>query len=134
MRVVNLVFNRIGNSFSAMIEYDKFNIQITDSVMFSVYDTSVEVMGISVDVDCPLKIYLNIGGSRTDITFDNDRVYIENLWNFIPSEEGFLSDNSELLFLSGTDKNLSAYLKEGKLFIPQEEFLKSVAKFVIKKM
>ncbi|MDQ7055102.1 MAG: hypothetical protein Q9M89_00780 [Persephonella sp.] len=133
MKVVNLVFNRVGNSFSAILEYPEFNLQITDEVRFTVKGTSFEISGVSVDISYPLEVYLNAGNRKVGIFFNNSNVHVGDFWELFPSEEGFISGNSEMVFISGIDEMLSRYLKDGSLLIPQEDFFKILSVFITRR-
>ncbi|MBK3331888.1 hypothetical protein GWK41_02250 [Persephonella atlantica] len=132
MRVVNLVFNRIGNSFSALLDYPDFQIQIIDEVKFCIDNHCVEISGVSVDTNIPLTVELTINDRKTVVFFYKDRADINNHLKLVPLDEGFVIKDDRIIFTAGMDRELSGYLRRDSLIIPSENFFKVLSQIMIK--
>ncbi|WP_293445252.1 hypothetical protein [Persephonella sp.] len=133
MKVQNLVFNRLGNNVSVLIEYPDINIQILDQISFNLRGLDFEVSSISIENNS-LKAVMSIKSDKQNkkisFLFTEKELIIDQLGSFLPSEEGFTGKikNPEILFKAGVDPEITTLFSEDQLFIPQKDFFKSIAK------
>ena len=133
MKVQNLIFNRLGNNISILIEYPERNIQIWDHISFKLKGFSFEISSICIDENDSLKIVMEIISGKKDkkveFFFTEKKLFIDQLGTFLPVEEGFKGNvqNSEILFKSGMNPDLRSLFSDDQLFIPQKDFFKTVA-------
>ncbi len=132
MIVQNIVFNRLGNSFSAMIEYERETIQIWDDVKFC-NDVSYEIISVCLEND--FKVYLKVGTKNAEVVFDKTGFSVKN-FHFDVLEGFFIhkTENPEILFkFSLSEFQFIKTAKEGsslKIFIPEKNFFKGIAEFL----
>ncbi len=132
MKVINLVFNRIGNSFSVLLDYPDFQIQIIDEVKFRINNYCVEISGVSVDANFPLTVELTINDRKTAVFFHSNHIDVNNNFKLIPSDEGFVIKDDRIIFTAGMDRELSGYLRKDSLKIPSENFFKVLSQIMMK--
>jgi len=136
MKVQNIVFNRLGNNISILIEYQDKNIQILDQICFNINDFSFEVSSICFDENTPLNIVMNaVSNSKRfniQFLFTQKELLIEPLGVFIPEENGFKGKvkNTEIFFKAGMNPDIQRLLTGNHLFLPQDNFFKTVAYLV----
>ncbi|WP_457636361.1 hypothetical protein [Persephonella sp.] len=133
MKVQNIVFNRIGNNVSVLIEYPNVNIQILDQISFNLRGFNFEVSSICVDNNSFKAVMSIISGKenkKISFIFTQKELIIDQLGSFLPSEEGFTGkvQRPEILFKAGVDPEITTLFSEDQLFIPQKDFFKTVAK------
>ncbi len=137
MKVQNIVFNRLGNNISLLIEYPDRNIQIWDQVRFKLKGFSFEISSLCVEKDS-LKIVMSIisvkENKKVSFVFTEKELLIDQIGMFLPSEEGFIGkiQNVEILFKAGMNPNIRTLLSEDQLFLPQKDFFKTVAELFAK--
>ncbi|WP_457640001.1 hypothetical protein [Persephonella sp.] len=133
MKVLNLVYNRIGNSLSILIDYPDVQLQLFDEVYFNIDGLNAEITAVSVEENS-LKVRLNLKNREVELTFKENSVVIPYLGSLTVDDEGYICpvDIPELSFKIGMSPELSQYWKDGKLFIPQENFFKTVVKILAK--
>jgi len=148
VKVDNLVFNRLGNSFSVMISSSNENVQIWDKVKF---DSGKELYAVStipfsmeaknVYFSCILKIKTQFYGiyfyNSENISFftssniDDKKLFLPKKVDYEFEYNGdFFNlkiENAELIFkLSMSNPNFLK-LENGNVFILEENFLKAVS-------
>ncbi len=147
MGVDNLVFNRLGNSFSALLSSEEENIQVWDRVKFNHND---ELFAVSttpfnfLDKNVFFSLILKNGNNFHSVYFYGRKsisVLISkniNFENYFKIKEPFLEaehrndffelkgEQTELLF-NLSMKNLNYIkIKEGKILIPKENMLRAI--------
>ncbi|SNZ03953.1 hypothetical protein SAMN06265182_0515 [Persephonella hydrogeniphila] len=132
MKIQNIVFNRLGNNLSILIDYNQRQIQIWDEVYFTIKDRYVEISSICIDKDfmkIRMDIYFREDRDYIDFLFEKEKVYIKNLGEFEPDDEGFSGSvqETEILFKIGMNTELRNLIRGEKIFIPQQDFFKNVA-------
>ncbi|WP_029522541.1 hypothetical protein [Persephonella sp. KM09-Lau-8] len=133
MEVKNLVFNRLGNNISILIDYPQFQIQIWDKVKFNINDGYVEIKSIAVDfqdkLNLELVIYRNTGDINLKFSFTDDFLKINDEHTLEPYDEGYIwkIENPDLLFKIGMNPDLSGFLQGNSIKIHQQDFFKNIA-------
>ncbi len=131
----NLVFNRLGNSFSAMVEYEDRTAQIWDDVKFS-GSFLLEITGICTEENGIFSVQFSVNRQTFKVFFNSSGFGIED-YSFSVGDEYFYleTDNPELLFkLSMTDfEYISVEKGNEKLTvkIPEKNFFKALGEFVL---
>ncbi len=131
----NLVFNRLGNSFSAMVEYEDRTAQIWDDVKFS-GGFILEITGICTEENGIFSVQFSVNRQTFKVFFNSSGFGIED-YSFSVGDEYFYleTDNPELLFkLSMTDfEYISVEKGNEKLTvkIPEKNFFKALGEFVL---
>ncbi len=131
----NLVFNRLGNSFSAMVEYEDRTAQIWDDVKFS-DGFILEITGICTEENGIFSVQFSVNRQTFKVFFNSSGFGIED-YSFSVGDEYFYleTDNPELLFkLSMTDfEYISVEKGNEKLTvkIPEKNFFKALGEFVL---
>ena len=135
MMLQNLVFNRLGNSFSAMVEYEDRTAQIWDDVKFS-GGFILEITGICTEENGIFSVQFSVNRQTFKVFFNSSGFGIED-YSFSVGDEYFYleTDNPELLFkLSMTDfEYISVEKGNEKLTvkIPEKNFFKALGEFVL---
>ena len=133
MEVKNLVFNRLGNNISILIDYPQFQIQIWDKVKFNINNGYVEIKNIAVDfqdrLNLELVIYRNTGDISLNFSFTDDVLKINDDYVLEPYDEGYIweIENPDFLFKIGMSPELSALLQNNSIKIHQQNFFKNIA-------
>ena len=133
MEVKNLIFNRLGNNISILIDYPQFQIQIWDKVKFNINDGYVEIKSIAVDfqdkLNLELIIYRNTGDISLKFCFTENFLKINEEYTLEPYDEGYIwkIENPDLLFKIGMNPELSKLLHNNSIKILQQDFFKNVA-------
>jgi len=135
MKVGNLIYNALGNSFSVILTSEKSAVQLSDQISFIFKGKDVQLL--SVCTEDQLRLRLGIDERILDITVDE---YLK-----IRSDEFedifFLDGDSysleikdpDLLFKAGMVRTEYIRLssKEGKVYIDGENFLRSICEYVL---
>ncbi len=138
MKVQNIVFNKLGNNISILIEYPDENIQILDQVSFRLRGLFCEISSVCACEDDTLKIVMRITSekeiNKINFLFTEKELLIDHIGSFLPSEEGFTGKikNPEILFKAGVDPEIQTLFSEDQIFLPQKDFFKAVAKLFTK--
>ncbi len=133
MEVKNLVFNRLGNNISILIDYPRFQIQIWDKVKFNINNGYVEIKNVAVDfkdrLNLEMVIYRNTGDISLNFSFTDDILKINNEYILEPYDEGYIwkIENPDLLFKIGMKPELSGLLQNNSIKIHQQDFFKNIA-------
>ncbi|WP_457626320.1 hypothetical protein [Persephonella sp.] len=133
MKVLNLVFNRLGNNISILIDYPEHQIQIWDQVQFSIENKDVEIASVCADTDY-MKIRIDIfsgeDAQQLKILFEKEKVVIPDLCVLQPEDEGFSGtvDKPQIFFKAGMDPELKDLIRGDRIFIPQQDFFKKIIK------
>jgi len=133
MKVLNLVFNRLGNNISILIDYPEHQIQIWDQVQFSIENKDVEIASVCADTDY-MKIRIDIfsgeDGQQLEILFEKEKVVVPDLCVLQPEDEGFSGtvDKPQIFFKAGMDPELKDLIRGDRIFIPQQDFFKKIIK------
>ncbi|NPA13451.1 MAG: hypothetical protein GXO45_05655 [Aquificae bacterium] len=128
MEVLNLVFNRLGNSVSILIDYPEVQIQLLDSIHLYANGIHREIKGLSVGKNLTVDIQVSCGSveKNSELVFTERGVEIPEVGQFKPIAEGFLSTDTELLFKVASNSK-TAHLNRGDgVFLHQEGFFTSV--------
>jgi len=134
MKVLNIVFNRLGNSVSVLIDYPHIQIQLFDEVCFTVKGAYVEVSGFTVDTQPPFEAKLNIKKGTEDVRvvlqFGEDGLIVPDVGFFEPVSEGFSGslEDPDMVFRLGMETGL---IKDGRPFLHQENFFKNVSQLIL---
>ncbi len=130
MVLQNLVFNRLGNSFSALLHYENKVVQLWDNVKNSYF----EITHVCTSDEKPFSVSLYIGEKNVDISFHKDGFLLEN-FDFLISQEGFILKISlpELIFKLSMIKPAYMQLKVKEdyieIIIPEKDFFKAISEF-----
>jgi len=132
MELVNLVYNRLGNSVSLLLDYPSLQIQLLDKVFFSVEQVHCSVAGISFSHKEGVKVRLEVGsiGSK-ELLFNGEGFFMSGLGFFKPVEGGFYGfpENVFLSFRLGMEGELD---DRGGLKIEGEGFFRKVCLLILK--
>ncbi len=132
MELQNLVFNKLGNSFSALLMYEKRSAQLWDDVKTRYFVIS----HVCSSEKTPFSVTLKTGTKTFYIHFSSEGFSIEDLSFQLDDKEGFyrMFDEPEYIFkLSMTN---SSFMKveniEGKIkvCIPEHDFFKGLYEFI----
>ncbi len=129
MLLQNLVFNRLGNSFSALLYYNTNNIQLWDDVKTDTF----EIKDICSSQNS-FTVFLSIKDKIYEIVFD-DRGFSLGNKKFFVEDEGFskeVKDTEEIFKISMANLHYIKTKKNNdiKIFIPQHNFFKGVAEYI----
>ncbi len=145
MSVENLVFNKLGNSFSVMISSEKENIQLWDSVkinqgieLFAISTIPVKYNDKDIYFSCILKnrqifcgIYFykgenvsffiseNLDGSFSIKKIDFDFEHVNDFFQL-------KKENTELIFKLSMKNTQFLKIKNENILIPKENFFKAI--------
>ncbi|WP_456383849.1 hypothetical protein [Persephonella sp.] len=134
MNVLNLVFNRLGNNVSVLIDYPHVQVQLFDSIKFSVENSQVEISGFTLDTSPPFEVRLEIKRDNEDIKvalqFDENGLTVPDVGFFTPVSEGFSGspENPEIIFRLGMKTDL---IRDGRIFLPQDNFFQKVSLLIL---
>ncbi|WP_457622000.1 hypothetical protein [Persephonella sp.] len=137
MKVSNLIYNLLGNSFSVILTSEESAVQLSDQISFSLRGKNVQLL--SVCTEDQLRLRLNIDKKFLDITIDE---YLKIKSDGF--EEIFFLDNEsyaleiedpELLFKLGMVKTeyISLHNKKDRVYatLDRDNLLKSISEYVL---
>ncbi len=131
MVLQNLVFNRMGNSFSALLLYKDQSIQLWDDVKTQQF----EIKHVCTSEDKPFSVIVEIKGKNFSVEF-NDKGFVLKEFFFLVSSESFFisfSDPEYIFKLSMTQTsfiNIKNNQNSIDVFIPQQNFFKGLTEFL----
>ena len=136
MNLLNLVYNKIGNNVSILIDYSDFQIQIYDKVYHYHPETSWEIKGISFNSPEKIEILFFISTNKKQkyitIILKKNYIYIDNIFKMKVTSNGFISEkvDSNLLFKLGLNPLGCKYIKDNFFFLNFEYFFKQLAEIL----
>ncbi len=133
MKVSNLIFNPIGNSFSIILTSKEYAVQLSDQIRFVLNGRSVEL--ISVCTEDTLRVKIRIDGKIFSIYIDR---YMEIKSDGFKEvlyfdENGYKVElkDPDILFKIGMVRTKFVKIDDNMLYITGENFLRSVSEYLI---
>lgn len=128
MELQNLVFNKLGNSFSALLMYEDRTVQLWDDVKTRYF----EIKHICSTDEIPFSTVLKIEEKIYNIIFTNEGFAVKELTFQLDKEEGFYRFFEEPEHIFKLSMANTSILKientEGKIkvHIPEKDFFKGI--------
>ncbi|NPA53708.1 MAG: hypothetical protein GXO21_03460 [Aquificae bacterium] len=132
MKLQNFIFNRLGNSFSALFLYNEYSIQIWDKVKTEKF----EILNFCLTEENIFSVFISFQSLKIEIQFTNLGIKVEN-FSFSPTIGGFKILLTEPDFIFKLSMISTKYIKiekksneEIEVFIPQNDFFKGLTEFL----
>ncbi len=128
MELQNLVFNKLGNSFSALLMYEDRTVQLWDDVRTRYF----EIKHVCSTDEIPFSVVLKIEEKNCNISFIKEGFTIKELTFYLDKEEGFYKIFEEPEYIFKLSMANTSVLRieniEGKLkvYIPEKDFFKGI--------
>lgn len=132
MELQNLVFNKLGNSFSALLMYKDRTVQLWDDVKTRFFTIS----HVCSSDDIPFSIVLKTEKDVFHINFTDEGVNLDNLTFYLDKEEGFYRVFEEPEYIFKLSMVNTSIIKteniEGKIkvHIPEKDFFKGIYELI----
>ena len=128
MELQNLVFNKLGNSFSALLMYEDRTVQLWDDVRTKYF----EIKHVCSTDEIPFSVILKTEEKSYNISFTKEGFTIKELTFYLDKEEGFFKIFEEPEYIFKLSMANTSVLRieniEGKLkvYIPEKDFFKGI--------
>ena len=128
MELQNLVFNKLGNSFSALLMYEDRTVQLWDDARTRYF----EIKHVCSTDEIPFSVVLKIEEKSYNISFTKEGFAVKELTFQLDKEEGFYKIFEEPEYIFKLSMANTSILKienvEGKVkvHIPEKDFFKGI--------
>ncbi|WP_456403049.1 hypothetical protein [Persephonella sp.] len=133
LTIQNLIYNRLGNSFSVIISNEEISVQLIDNIISETDRFYVELVSLSTEEN--LKLNVAVNNKFFNIQFNSDlslTVYpYEYKFIYERSFYYFTITDSNTKFKAGFTNFKFITFSDEKIAVPTEPFLKGIGEAVL---